>query len=88
MSFIVIRVVTVMLIIKVKPYRYIFIRSADVMSVSNLTEKCVKIVKNYTIYGHFLRCECLLGFDYFDNLTSDTNKIRFFSKNSLFIKSF
>ena len=56
------------------------------MSISNLTGKRVKNVKESAISDHLLQCDCTIDFDHFDILTSDTNNFKLLIKKSLLIK--
>ena len=56
------------------------------MSISNLTGKHLKCVKQLAVSGHLLECNCSVGFDHFDVLASDVNKFRLLITESLLIK--
>ena len=56
------------------------------MSISNLTEKRLKSVKQSAVSDHILECNCSIDFDHFDTLASDSNKFRLLIKESLLIK--
>ena len=56
------------------------------MSISNLTGKCVKNVKESAVSDHLLQCDCRIDFDRFNTLASDTNSFRLLIKGSLLIK--
>ena len=56
------------------------------MGISYLTGKRLKSVKQSAIPDHLLECNCLIGFDHFDILVSDTNKFRLLIKESLSIQ--
>ena len=56
------------------------------MSISNLTGKWLKCVKQLAISDHLLECNCSIDFDHFDILDSDANKFRLLIKESLLIK--
>ena len=43
------------------------------MAISNLTEKCLKNVKQSAISDHVLDCNCSIDFNHFDILASDAN---------------
>ena len=69
-----------------KTYRHIFRRAAEYMSISNLTGKFVKNVKESAVSDHLLQCDCRIDFDRFNTLASDTNSFRLLIKGSLLIK--
>ena len=68
-----------------KTYRHFFTRAAEHMGISNLTEKCVKNVKQSAVSDHLLQCDCSINFDDFDILASETNNFRLLIKESLLI---
>lgn len=43
------------------------------MGISNLTEKRVKKMKESAVSNHRLQCDCVISFDNFDLLATDTN---------------
>ena len=55
------------------------------MGISNLREKRVKDVKE-SVSDHHLQCDCIISFDDFDVLASDTNNFGLLIKESLLIK--
>ena len=55
------------------------------MGISNLTDKCVKNVKESAVSEHLLQCDCTIDFDNFDILASYTNSFRLLIKESLLI---
>ena len=69
-----------------KTYRHFFTRAAEHMGISNLTEKRVKNMKESAVSDHRLQCDCVISFDDFDVLASDTNNFRLLIKESLLIK--
>ena len=69
-----------------KTYRPFFTRAAEHMSISNLTGKRVKNVKESAVSDHLLQCDCATDFDHFDILDSDTNSFRLLIKENLLIK--
>ena len=69
-----------------KTYRQFFTRAAEHMGISNLTEKRVKNMKESAVSDHRLQCDCVISFDDFDVLTSDTNNFRLLIKESLLKK--
>ena len=56
------------------------------MRISNLTEKRVKNMKESAVSDHRLKCDCVISFEDFDVLASETNKFRLLIKESLLIK--
>ena len=65
----------------IKPADIFFGRAAKQMVISNSTEQLVKNVKKKPeISDHVLLCDCLIGFNCYDILVSDTNKIRLIVK--------
>ena len=55
------------------------------MSISNLTGKRLKRIKQSAVSDHLLECNCSTDFDHFDILTSDANRLRLLIKESLLI---
>ena len=64
-------VVTARLLVMVKHHHF-FTSAAEHMSISNLTGKHLKSVKQSAVSDHQLECNCSIDFDYFDILASDT----------------
>ena len=56
------------------------------MGISNFTEKQVKNMKESAVSDHRLQSDCVISFDDFDVLVSDTNNFRLLIKESLLIK--
>ena len=56
------------------------------MSISNLTGKRLKCVKQSAVFDHLLDCNCLVDFDHCDILASHANRFRLFIKESVLIK--
>ena len=56
------------------------------MGISNLTGKPVKNMKVSAVFYHRLQCDCIISFDDFDVLASDTNNFSLLIKESLLIK--
>ena len=56
------------------------------MSISNLTEKRLKSVKQSAVSDQLLECNCSTDFDHFDIQASDANEFRLLVKKSLLIK--
>ena len=53
------------------------------MGISNLTEKRVKNVKESAVSDHHLQCDCIISFDDFEVLASETNNFRLLIKESV-----
>ena len=68
-----------------KTYRHFFTKAAEHMGISNLTENWVKNVKESAVSDHRWQCDCVISFDDFDVLVSDTNNFRLI-KESMLIK--
>ena len=66
---------------------HFFTRAAEHMGIFNLTEKHLKCVKEPAVSDHLFECNCLIDFDHFDILASDTSRFRLFIKENLLIKS-
>ena len=56
------------------------------MSISNLTGKRTKNIKQSAVSDHILECNCSIGFDHFGILAPDRNNFRLLIKESLLIK--
>ena len=56
------------------------------MSISNLTGKRTKNIKQSAVSDHTLECNCSVGFDHFGILAPDRNNFRLLIKESLLIK--
>ena len=69
-----------------KIYCHFFTRAAEHMSISHLTGKRLKCVKQSAVSDHLLECSCSIDFDHFDILASDPNKFRLLIKERLLIK--
>ena len=61
-------------------------RAAEQMGISNLTEKRVKNMTVSAVSDHHSQYDCVISFDDFDVLASDTNNFRLFIKESVLIK--
>ena len=61
-------------------------RAAEQMGISNLTEKRVKNMTVSAVSDHHSQYDCVISFDDFDVLASDTNNFRLLIKESLLIK--
>ena len=55
-------------------------------SISNLTGKRLKNVKQSAISDHLLQCNCTINFDHFDILAAESNKFKLLLRESLLIK--
>ena len=60
-------------------------RAAEQMGISNLTEKRVKNMKVSAVSDHHSQYDCVISFDDFDVLASDTNNFRLCIKESMLI---
>ena len=56
------------------------------MSISNLTGKRTKNIKQSAVSDHILEWNCSIGFDHFGILAPDRNNFRLLIKESLLIK--
>ena len=56
------------------------------MGIYNLKEKRVKNIKESAVSDHHLQCDCVISFDDFYVLASDTYNFRLLIKESLLIK--
>ena len=56
------------------------------MGISNLTGKHPKCFKESPVSDHLVECNCSIGFDYFDILTSDLSKFILLINEILLIK--
>ena len=65
-----------------KTYQHFFTRAAEDMGISNLSEKRVKNMKESAVSEHRLQCDCIISFDDFDVLASDTNNFRLLIKET------
>ena len=66
--------------------RHFFTRATEHMSISNLTGKRLKCVKQSAAYDYLLECNSSIDFDHFYILASDANRFRLLIKESLLIK--
>ena len=64
----------------------LFTIAVEYMSISNLTGKHLKSVKQSAVSDQLLECSCSIDFDHFDILVSDANRFRLLIKESLLIK--
>ena len=69
-----------------KTYQYCFTGAGEHMSISNLTGKHLKNVKESAVSDHLLQCDCAIDFDHSDILVSATNSFRPLIKESLLSK--
>ena len=68
---------------KTKPHFYI--RAAEHMGISHLTNKRLKNIKQSAISDHVLTCDCKINFNDFTNLSKASNNINLLIKESLLI---
>ena len=68
-----------------KTKRHFYIRAAEHMGNSHLTNKRHKNVKQSAISDHLLTCDCNINFDDFTILSKDSNNINLLIKESLLI---
>ena len=66
-----------------KTKRHFYIRAAEHMGISHLTNKRLKNVKQSAISDHLLTCDCNINFDDFTILSKDSNNINLLIKESL-----
>ena len=64
---------------------YIYVRTAEHMGISHLTNNSLKNVKQSAISDHVLTCDCNISFNDFTILFKDSNNINLFIKESLSI---
>ena len=64
---------------------HFYIRAAEHMGTSHLTNKHLKNVKQSAISDHLLTCDCNINFDDFTILSKDSNNINLLIKESLLI---
>ena len=69
-----------------KNLRHFYTRMAEHMGISNLTEKCLKNVKQSAIFDHLLQGNFTINFDDFEILRADSNKLKLLLTESLLIK--
>ena len=65
--------------------RHLYVRAAEHMVISYLTNKPVKIVKQSIISDHLLTCDCNRNFDDFAILSNETNGINLVIKGNLLV---
>ena len=68
-----------------KTKHHFYIRAAEHMGISHLTNKRLKNVKQSAISDHLLTCDCNINFDDFTILSKDSNNINLLIKESLLI---
>ena len=68
-----------------KTKRHFYIRAAEHMGISHLTNKRLKNVKQSAISDHLLTCDCNVNFNDFTILSRDSNNVSFLIKESLLI---
>ena len=64
---------------------HFYVRAAEHMGISHLTNKCLKNVKQSAISDHVLTCDCNVNFNDFTILSKDSNNINLLIKESLLI---
>ena len=64
---------------------HFYVRAAEHMGISHLTNKCIKNIKQSAISDHLLTCDCNINFDDFTILSKDSNNINLLIKESLLI---
>ena len=69
-----------------KTFHHFYTRAAEHMGISNLTEKCLKNVKQSAISDHLLQCNCAINFDDFSILAMNCNKFKVLLREILLIK--
>ena len=75
-----------MVTIRDKAYHHFFSRTAEHTAISNLTRKCLKSVKQSSVFDHLLKCNCSIDFDHFVTQVSNVNKFRLLIKEGFLIK--
>ena len=68
-----------------KTKRHFYVRAAEHMGISHLTNKRLKNVKQSAISDHVLTCDCNINFNNFTILSKDSNNINLLIKESLLI---
>ena len=68
-----------------KAKRHFYVRAAEHMGISHLTNKRLKNVKQSAISDHLLTCDCNINFNDFTILSKDSNNINLLIKESLLI---
>ena len=64
---------------------HFYVRAAEQMGISHLTNKHPKNVKQSAISDHMLTCDCNINFNDFTILSKDSNNINLLIKESLLI---
>ena len=65
-----------------KTKRHFYVRAAEHMGISHLTNKRLKNVMQSVISDHLLTCDCNINFDDFTILSKDSNNINYLSKKA------
>ena len=65
--------------------RHFYVKAAEHMGISHLTNKRLKNVMQSAISDHLLICDCNINFDDFTILSQDSNNINLLIKESLLI---
>ena len=81
--FIVLSVIAATLFIMTKQNVIFYVRAAEHLGISHLTNKRLKNVKQSVISDHLLTCDCNINFDDFTILSKDSNNINLLVKESL-----
>ena len=68
-----------------KRRRYFYVRAAEHMEISHLTNNLLKNVKQSAISDNLLICDCNINFDDFTTLSKDSNNMNLSIKESLLI---
>ena len=68
-----------------KTKHHFYVRAAEHMGISHLTNKRLKNVKQSAISDHVLTCDCNINFNDFTILSKDSNNINLLIKESLLI---
>ena len=66
-----------------KTKRHFYVRAAEHMGISHLTNKRLKNVKQSAISDHMLTCVCNINFNNFTILSKDSNNMNLLIKESL-----
>ena len=68
-----------------KTKRHFYVRAAEHMGISHLTNRRLKNVNQSAISDHVLTCDCNINFDDFSILSKNSNNINLLIKESLLI---
>ena len=64
---------------------HFYVRAAEHMGISHLTNKRIKNIKQSAISDHLLTCDCNINFDDFTIWSKDSNNINLLVKQSLLV---